>query len=47
MSEEGSNYDSHKPSKDVLEESIKKIECPVCGFKTEPYYMKFHMCEKA
>jgi len=34
-------------SKTILEESVKKIKCPVCGVETEPYYMKFHMCEKA
>ena len=34
-------------SKIILEESVMKIKCPVCGVKTEPYYMKFHMCEKA
>jgi len=40
-------HNENKPSKDVLEESIKKIKCPVCRFETEPYYMKFHKCEKA
>lgn len=49
MSNSHVNYhdhrDNHKPSKEVLEESIKKIKCPVCGFQTEPYYMKFHHCE--
>jgi hypothetical protein len=39
-------HNENKPSKDVLEESIKKIKCPVCGFETEPYYMKFHQCQK-
>jgi hypothetical protein len=34
-------------SKTILEESVKKIKYPVCGVETEPYYMKFHMCEKA
>jgi hypothetical protein len=40
-------HNENRPAKEVLEESIKKIKCPVCGFETEPYYMKFHMCEKA
>jgi len=34
-------------SKTILEESVKKIKCPVRGVEREPYYMKFHMCEKA
>jgi hypothetical protein len=36
----------NKPSKDVLEAPVKKGKCPVCGFETEPYYMKFHKCER-
>jgi len=47
MTYSDTNYDKNKLSKEVLEESIKKINCPVCGLKTEPYYMKFHKCEKA
>jgi hypothetical protein len=47
MSEsDNSNYDKHKPSKGVLEESMKKIKCPVCGFQTEPYYIRFHQCSE-
>jgi hypothetical protein len=41
------NYDKNRPSKETLEKSIKKIKCPICGHETEPYYMKFHKCEKA
>ena len=25
-------HNENRPAKEVLEESIKKIECPVCGF---------------
>ena len=50
MYESGSNYDNHRdnhrPSKEVLEELIQKIKCPVCGHETKPYYMKFHQCQK-
>jgi hypothetical protein len=40
-------HNEDKPPKEVLEASVKPINCPICGYKTEPYYMKFHRCEKA
>ena len=39
-------HNDNKPAKEVLEKSIKKIKCPLCGLKTEPYHMKFHQCSK-
>jgi hypothetical protein len=46
MSYEYYGHNEDKPSKDVLEASVKNIKCPVCGFETEPYYMKFHKRER-
>ncbi len=39
-------HNENKPTKEVLEESIKKIKCPLCGYETEPYYMKLHNCSE-
>lgn len=44
-----SDYDNHnenKPTKEVLEASIKIVKCSLCGYKTEPYYIKFDHCSE-